>query len=61
MPVLTQHFVLLQRNLVYTAVTRGKKLVVLVGTGKALSIAVGNDKTQRRYTLLKNRLQQLPR
>jgi exodeoxyribonuclease V alpha subunit len=53
---LTQHYILLQRNLIYTAVTRGRKLVVLVGTKKALSIAVNNDKTQRRYTYLRYRL-----
>ncbi|UCG11098.1 MAG: ATP-dependent RecD-like DNA helicase [Deltaproteobacteria bacterium] len=56
MPVLTQHYLLLQRNLVYTAVTRGRNLVVLVGTRKALSIAVKNDKTQKRYTYLRYRL-----
>jgi len=56
LPVLTQHYMLLQRNLIYTAVTRGRKLVVLVGTKKALSIAVNNDKTQRRYTYLRYRL-----
>ncbi|MBW2580291.1 MAG: ATP-dependent RecD-like DNA helicase [Deltaproteobacteria bacterium] len=56
LPVLTQHYILLQRNLIYTAVTRGRKLVVLVGTKKALSIAVNNDKTQRRYTYLRYRL-----
>lgn len=55
-PLLTQHYVLLQRNLLYTAVTRGKKLVVIVGTKKALAIAVKNDKTQKRYTYLKYRL-----
>jgi exodeoxyribonuclease V alpha subunit len=55
-PVLTQHYMLLQRNLIYTAVTRGKQLVVLVGTRKALGIAVRNDKTEKRYTLLKERL-----
>jgi exodeoxyribonuclease V alpha subunit len=57
MPVLTQHFILLQRNLIYTAVTRGRQLVVLVGTRKALAIAVNNDKTQMRYTRLRERLQ----
>ncbi len=57
MPILTQHFLLLQRNLLYTGITRGRKLVVLVGTKKALSIAVHNNKTQLRYTLLKQRLQ----
>jgi len=56
-PILVQHFVLLQRNLLYTGITRGKRLVVLVGTKKALSIAVHNNKPQLRYTLLKERLQ----
>ena len=55
-PVLTQHYILLQRNLIYTAVTRGKKLVVLVGTKKALQIAINNDKTEKRYTYLRQRL-----
>ncbi len=56
LPIVTQHYLLLQRNLVYTAVTRGRELVVLVGTRKALSIAVNNDKTQKRYTYLRHRL-----
>jgi exodeoxyribonuclease V alpha subunit len=55
-PILTQHYVLLQRNLIYTAVTRGRKLVVMVGTRKALAIGVRNDKTQKRYTCLRYRL-----
>jgi exodeoxyribonuclease V alpha subunit len=55
-PVFTQHYVLLQRNLIYTAVTRGRELVVMVGTRKALAIGVSNDKTQKRYTRLKQRL-----
>ena len=55
-PVLTQHYMLLQRNLLYTGVTRGKRLVVIVGTRKALGIAVKNNKTQNRYTMLKDRL-----
>jgi exodeoxyribonuclease V alpha subunit len=55
-PLLTQHYVMLQRNLVYTAITRGKKLVILVGSKRALAIAVKNDKMQKRYTHLKNRL-----
>jgi exodeoxyribonuclease V alpha subunit len=55
-PILTQHYLLLQRNLIYTAVTRGRKLVVMVGTRKALTIGVRNDKTQKRYTRLKQRL-----
>ncbi|ACA59902.1 SF1B family DNA helicase RecD2 [Candidatus Desulforudis audaxviator] len=56
MPVMTQHYVLLQRNLVYTGVTRGRNLVVLVGTKKALAIAIRNDEPRRRYTRLRERL-----
>jgi exodeoxyribonuclease V alpha subunit len=56
MPILTQHYVLLQRNLIYTAVTRGRKLVVMVGTRKALAIGIRNNKTQKRYTHLQYRL-----
>jgi len=55
-PVLTQHFILLQRNLLYTAITRGKKLVILVGSKKALAIALRNNKTAARYSLLRERL-----
>jgi len=55
-PVLTQHYILLQRNLIYTAVTRGRNLVVLIGTKKALAIGIKNDKTQKRFTRLKERL-----
>ncbi len=60
LPLLTQHYMLLQRNLVYTALTRGKKLVVIVGTRKAMGIAIRNNKTQERYTLLRQRLAQSP-
>jgi exodeoxyribonuclease V alpha subunit len=55
-PVLTQHYLLLQRNLLYTAVTRGKRLVVLIGTKKALAIAVKNTDTRERHTRLRTRL-----
>ena len=55
-PVLTQHYIMLQRNLIYTAVTRGRELVVMVGTRKALAIAVKNDRPQHRYTHLASRL-----
>lgn len=55
-PILLQHYVLLQRNLIYTGVTRGKKLVVMVGSKKALAIGIGNDKTKKRYTHLRYRL-----
>ena len=46
-PVMTQHFTMLQRNLLYTGVTRGKKLVVLVGQAKAIAIAVKNVSRRR--------------
>jgi exodeoxyribonuclease V alpha subunit len=55
-PILTQHYMLLQRNLIYTGVTRGKKLVVIIGTKKALAIGVKNNKTENRYTYLRYRL-----
>ncbi|MEZ0574911.1 SF1B family DNA helicase RecD2 [Halodesulfovibrio aestuarii] len=55
-PVLTQHYVLLQRNLIYTGVTRGKKLVILVGAPKALTMAIKNNKMQKRFTYLAQRL-----
>ncbi|MCD6328317.1 ATP-dependent RecD-like DNA helicase [bacterium] len=56
LPLMTQHFMLLQRNLIYTAVTRAKRLVVIVGSMKALSMAISNDKTAKRHTLLSERL-----
>ena len=56
MPILTQHYIMLQRNLIYTGITRGKNLVVLIGTKKALAIAVNNAQTRRRYTALEERL-----
>ena len=52
------HYVMLQRNLLYTAVTRAREKVVLVGTKAALQTAVANDRTRRRYSLLKERLQE---
>jgi exodeoxyribonuclease V alpha subunit len=45
-PILTQHYILLQRNLIYTAVTRGKKLVVMVGSRKALKIGLTYPNTE---------------
>ncbi|MBQ7609070.1 MAG: ATP-dependent RecD-like DNA helicase [Desulfovibrionaceae bacterium] len=59
MPLSTQHYVMLQRNLIYTGITRGKKLVVLVGTRKALSIAIRNIKQMKRYSALAERLRLL--
>jgi exodeoxyribonuclease V alpha subunit len=55
-PIVTQHYVMLQRNLLYTAITRGKKLVVLVGSKRAVYMAVKNNKVQHRYTNLAARL-----
>ena len=52
------HYIMLQRNLLYTAVTRAREKVVLVGTKAALQTAVANDRTRRRYSLLKERLQE---
>jgi ATP-dependent exoDNAse (exonuclease V) alpha subunit len=60
MPVVTQHYVMLQRNLIYTAATRARHLMVMVGTRKALAIAVGNDAPQQRYTRLGRRIRQAP-
>jgi exodeoxyribonuclease V alpha subunit len=51
-PVLTQHYATLQRNLLYTGVTRGKRLVVLVGQKKAIAIAVRNVSGRRRWSTL---------
>jgi len=56
LPVITQHYLLLQRNLIYTGISRAKKLVVMIGTKKALAIAIRNNKPQRRYTYLSERL-----
>ena len=55
-PILTQHYILLQRNLIYTAVTRGRKLVIMVGSPRALAIGVNNSQTQQRFTRLRHRL-----
>jgi len=55
-PLLTQHYVMLQRNLIYTAITRARKLVVLVGARRALQIAARNDRVEARHTRLAMRL-----
>ncbi|GFO58329.1 ATP-dependent RecD-like DNA helicase [Geomonas silvestris] len=55
-PLALQHYTMLERNLIYTAVTRGKKLVVLIAEPKALAMAVQNHKSQRRLTKLAGRL-----
>jgi exodeoxyribonuclease V alpha subunit len=55
-PLATQHYLLLQRNLVYTGITRGKQLVMLIGQPKALSLAVNNNRTEQRFSGLLARL-----
>ena len=57
-PMVTAHYMMLQRNLLYTAITRAKKLCVLVGSKKAIAMAVNNNKVAQRYTALDWRLQQ---
>jgi exodeoxyribonuclease V alpha subunit len=55
-PLHSQHYVMLERNLLYTALTRARKLVVIVGEPRALGVAVGNRRTRERYTRLAGRL-----
>jgi exodeoxyribonuclease V alpha subunit len=55
-PILSQHYVMLQRNLLYTAITRARRLVVLVGSKRAIAVAVRNNRVQHRYTGLAARL-----
>lgn len=59
MPITTSHYMMLQRNLLYTAITRAKKLVVLVGDQRAVEMAVNNDKVTQRYSGLLPRLKAL--
>jgi exodeoxyribonuclease V alpha subunit len=58
MPVTMKHYVMLQRNLIYTGITRAKKICVLVGTTKALAYAIRNNTVFKRNTKLKERLNQ---
>ena len=58
MPLTTQHYMMLQRNLLYTAITRAKELVVIVGSKEALSISIRNNKVVERNSYLAERLQQ---
>jgi exodeoxyribonuclease V alpha subunit len=60
LPIHTQHYILLQRNLLYTAVTRAQKLAVILGTKKAVSIAIRNDRIKARLSLLAHRLRKPP-
>ena len=56
MPVMTQHFIMLQRNLIYTGMTRAKKLLIMIGTRRALNMALRNDRPSQRETGLTLRL-----
>jgi exodeoxyribonuclease V alpha subunit len=56
MPVTTQHYVLLQRNLIYTGLTRARELAVIVGTRKAMAMAVGNNRILERNSHLSQRI-----
>ena len=58
MPILTEHYVMLQKNLVYTGMTRAKKLLIMIGSRRAMGIAVRNDKPTRRRTMLAHRIQE---
>ena len=59
MALVNSHAIMLQRNLLYTAVTRAKRKVILVGTKRALQLAVQNVRESRRFTLLTERLKEL--
>ncbi len=56
MPVVTQHYILLQRNLLYTGITRAKRMVILVGSSKAVGIAINNNRVEKRYSDLAGQL-----
>ena len=56
LPLLTQHYMMLQRNLLYTAMTRARRLLVLVGSRKAVELAVGNSRLEPRFSLLRERM-----
>jgi exodeoxyribonuclease V alpha subunit len=56
MPIFMQHFMMLSRNLIYTGLTRARKLAIVVGSQKAISLAVRQVRDRERYTLLDRRL-----
>jgi exodeoxyribonuclease V alpha subunit len=60
MPIHISHYMLLQRNLIYTGVTRARKLVIIVGTKNALSIGIRNNKILKRFTGLCEKLRARP-
>ncbi|MHC5718037.1 MAG: ATP-binding domain-containing protein, partial [Nostoc sp.] len=57
LPLYTQHYMMLTRNLLYTGLTRAKKLAIIIGSKKAISMCVRSTKSQERYTRLQERLQ----
>ena len=57
LPLHTQHYIMLQRNLLYTGITRAKEMVVIVGTNQALNICIRNNQVMRRNSYLSERLQ----
>lgn len=59
MPIMTEHYIMLARNLLYTGITRARKLLVIVGSKKALAIAVRNTRTTKRWTALAQRLKEI--
>ena len=59
LPMVPQHYVMLQRNLLYTAITRAQKLVVVVGSRRAMEIAIGNTEQAKRTSHLAARLKEL--
>ena len=58
LPILFQHFMMLQRNLLYTAMTRAKKLLILIGSSKAVAMAVNNVRRENRFSALTERLKE---
>ncbi len=60
LPLLTQHYIMLQRNLIYTAITRGKSLVVVTGSKKAFEIGIKNDRVTKRFTHLSRMIKKAP-
>ena len=60
-PVAMQHYMLLQRNLIYTGITRAKRLLVVVGQKKALGLAIRNDQSRKRYSGLLSSLKETSR
>jgi exodeoxyribonuclease V alpha subunit len=56
LPIYMTHYVMLSRNLIYTGLTRAKKLAIIIGSNKAINMAIGQVNQQQRYTRLKERL-----